>query len=139
MSWMNDQSQASFRTQLAALKALDEQKQFPKSGPNNWDEVTPEDFGDWDYEIYDHGDSWVFYPVSNAALQWAYKHFPENGPRWGAKGFIVDYPLSNVYSELILEKATEDKLVSEDEYNTAMEEHSQLIHQGESQARPEDG
>jgi len=77
-------------------------------GPNLWSEIGPDDFGtEFDYETYDHGDTTVFYPVSNAALQWCYAFLPEDCPRWHGLGFVIE----TVYIKLVLQKAHDDKLV----------------------------
>jgi hypothetical protein len=60
-------------------------------GPNDWDNIGPEDFGPVDFNIFEiSGDRSVFYPESEAGLQWAYFSLPEDLDRHGAKGFIVE-------------------------------------------------
>jgi len=98
------------------------------SGPNDWDNIAASDFGpDADYEIYDHGDTVVFYPVSNAALQWCYKNLPENLDRWGSKGFVIE--ATNI--DAVIAGAKRDNLMSEAEFDQAMNEQHQLSLQGE--------
>ncbi len=90
---------------------------FP--GPNNWDNIKPSDFGpEHDYELLDHGDTVVFFPISEAGLQWCYKVLPEDTPRWGSKGFVIEAE----YIDLLCRAARENNLMSEDEYEFAMQE-----------------
>jgi len=97
-------------------------------GPNDWDNIAASDFGpDADYEIYDHDDTVVFWPVSNAALQWCYKHLPEDLDRWGSKGFVIE--AANI--DAVIAAAMRDNLMSEAEFDQAMHEQHQLSLQGE--------
>lgn len=92
-------------------------------GPNSWDEVTSEDFGlEGDYELLDHGDEQVFYPLSNAGLQWAFKRFPEDCDRWQRLGFKFE----TRWLELITFAASRDKLMAYSEYEQAMNELQEL-------------
>ena len=105
--------------------------QFPHClpGPNNWDNIQPEDFGpEHDFELFDHGSIWIFFPISEAALQWCYKHLPEDCPRWGAKGFAIEHR----YIEDIVAGARRDNLMSERDYEDAQEEANAIQHQGEN-------
>ena len=62
-----------------------------KQGPHRWSEITKEDFGeDGDFELYDWGNEFIFYPISNAALQWCYYHLPEDCPRGLGSGFRIE-------------------------------------------------
>jgi len=98
------------------------------SGPNDWDNIAAVDFGpENDYELIDIGNTVIFFPVSNAALQWAYKHLPENLDRWGSKGFIIE--ATNI--DTVIAGAKRDNLMSEAEFDQAMNEE-QLMLQGES-------
>jgi hypothetical protein len=96
-------------------------------GPNDWDNIQPSDFGDWDYEITDLGNRQVFHPVSNAALQWSYKVFHKDIDRWQT-GFVIE----TKFMDFVLYRARQDKLMSEDEYNEAMEENHRLTEQWEN-------
>jgi hypothetical protein len=122
MSWMNDEDTSfPWRVQEALLKILDEQPR-PKPAPaNNWKEMQDERGDHFDYELYDHGDTVVIYPVCDAALHWLYKHRPENNPRWGAKGFVID--------SSIIDRVTQDMwrdgLISEEEFEANMNELQQ--------------
>ena len=85
---------------------------IPEAGPNNWDEITKEDFGnEFDFELYEFEDTTVFYPVSKAALQWAYRFLPGDCPRWRGVGFVIE----NEWIGLICRQARMDKLVSLDD------------------------
>jgi len=98
------------------------------SGPNDWDNIAASDFGpEADYEIYDHGDTVVFWPVSNAALQWANKHLPEDLDRWGSKGFVIE--ATNI--DAVIAGAQRDNLMSETEFGEAMNENNATMLQGE--------
>lgn len=97
-------------------------------GPNTWENCTKADFGpEHDFELYDHGSIWIFWPVSNAALQWCYAHLPEDAPRWGAKGYAVEHR----YIGNIVLGAKRDGLMSEIDYNLAQEEAANLAVQWE--------
>ncbi len=86
----------------------------PESGPNEWGHLTNDDYGDqYDYEILDQSDRWIYYPVCNAATQWAYRFLPEDCSRWGVVGFIIDAPLDSARSKTILDKLYADKLYSD--------------------------
>lgn len=106
-------------------------EKLPKApGPNSWAEVGPQDFGpEHDYELEDHGEFWVFQPVSEAALQWGYAKFPADVPRWGAKGIKIE----TEHLELILYRARQDGLLSLQDFTTAMHENDALQHQAEGQ------
>jgi hypothetical protein len=105
---------------------------FPrcKPGPNNWDNIEGSDFGpEHDFELNDQGTIWLFTPISNAALQWCYKHLPEDAPRWGHCSYVVEHR----YIEDIVAGAKRDGLMSEADYEWAMEEANAIQHQGENQ------
>ena len=92
-------------------------------GPNRWDEITPEDFSfSFDYIIERHMDITVLDPTSQAALQWLYRHLPEDCPRWGKLGFCVE----NNYVGQILEHMAADGLMSEADYVEAMNNEQEL-------------
>ena len=101
-----------------------------KAGPNRWDEVKddPKHYGDtFDYEIYDHAADQIIYPVCNAALQWCYKHLPEDCPRWMGAGYKVNH----TELKYITEAMARDGLISEDEYVANMSENDNLMRSGE--------
>ena len=99
-----------------------------KRGPHNFDTIQPEDFGpEHDYELESHISKWIITPVSEAALQWLYCHLPEDCPRYGASGFIIEARFVNQ----IVKHMTADKLMSPEEYEQAMEESHAAAHQGE--------
>ena len=97
-------------------------------GPNNWDTIVAADFGpEWDFELENHQSLWIFTPVSEAALQWCYAHLPDDCPRWGAKGFVIEHR----YIENIVRGARNDKLMLPEDYKQAMEESHAESLQGE--------
>ena len=97
-------------------------------GPNNWDTITAEDFGPtWDFELENHISLWIVTPVSEAALQWCYAHLPEDCPRWGARGHVIEHR----YIEPIVAHMRRDKLMLPEDYTQAMEENHALMLQGE--------
>ena len=99
-------------------------------GPHNWDTITPEDFGpEWDFELENHNELWIFTPVSEAALQWCYCKLPFDCPRWGGKGFIIEHR----FLAQIVAGARDDNLMTPEDYEQAMEEASAIAHQGEGQ------
>ena len=107
----------SLNQQLIDLQwrdSLEEHRKPVMAGPNKWHEITSDDFGDeYDYEILDQGERWVYFPVSNAALQWACRFLPEDCPRWGCHGFIIDQPVDSPRSKTILDKLYADSLISD--------------------------
>ncbi len=97
------------------------------AGPNSWDEITSADFGpNEDFTVRDEGSIFIFNAVSNAALQWCYKHLPEDCPRWGARGFAIEHR----YIGDIVEGARRDNLMSRADYVEAMEEQNELQNSG---------
>lgn len=108
------------QTEADLLRQLNEYELNPlktKPGPNLWETVKLDtrNYGrDYDFEIYDHGDTFVVYPTCEAALQWCYRFLPEDCPRWGAKGFVVEQ------TDLIVRQMREHGLISEEEYASNM-------------------
>ena len=81
---------------------------IPVAGPNSWDQITKDDFGnEFDFELYEFENTTVFYPVSRAALQWGYRFLPADCDRWRGVGFKVE----NQYIDLVVRQARIDKLV----------------------------
>jgi len=113
-----------------ALVDITRSLKFPRCrpGPNNWDDIQPEDFGpEHDFELNDQGNVWLFTPISNAAVQWLRKKLPEDAPRWGACSYVIEHR----YISDIVERARADNLMSEQDYTDAMEEQNAIMHQGE--------
>ena len=98
-------------------------------GPNNWPAARDKKGRDFDYWVTDQGTISILYPVCEAALQWCYKHLPEDCPRWGAVGFAIE---TNYIGD-ILERMREDGLLSEDEYVENMNAEERDRHAGENQ------
>ena len=100
-------------------------------GPNTWDlakdDVTQ--FGpEHDFEVENHGTIFIFTPVSKAAIQWCYAKLPEDCPRWGRLGFVVEHR----FIAGVVAGAQRDGLMSREDYENACEEaHNQAL-QGES-------
>ena len=101
-----------------------------------WHEIAPSDFGPtWDFETekYRIGDSTclksivIFEPVSVAALAWCYAHLPEDCPRYGKRGFLIEA----VHIKGVIGGARRDKLMSHNDYFEALEESHQQMLQGE--------
>lgn len=93
-----------------------------RPGPNEWDDITKDDFSfSFDYIIERHVDITVLDPTSRAALQWMYRHLPEDCPRWGKLGFCIE----NEHVGQILEHMAADGLMSESQYVEAMNEEQQ--------------
>ena len=98
-------------------------------GINNWDTITPADFGfSFDFIIERHGSVTVLDPTSKAALEWFYKHLPADCPRWGKLGFVVE---SNYVND-VLEGMARDGLLSEEDYVFAMNAEERDRHAGEN-------
>ena len=105
-------------------------KEIATIGPNQWDSVTNDDFGfSFDYIIERHGSVTILDPTSRAALQWFYRHLPEDCPRWGKLGFAVE---SNYVND-VLEGLARDGLLSEEDYVYAMNAEERDRHAGENQ------
>ena len=108
---------------LAASEAL-QPKKFEPAGPNQWDFVTPSDFGpEEDYMVTDHTDSFgndcvVVWPCSDAAVQWCYAKLPEHTPRYDSKGFIIE----KMYWPTVEHAMKRDRLMSRKEFEDAMDE-----------------
>jgi len=98
-----------------------------EAGPNTWDLAKDDStqFGpEEDFTVDNHGSVFIFNPVSKAALQWCYAKLPEDCPRWGAKGFVIEHN----YIEMIVAAAQRDNLMSRQDYEDAMEEnHNQAL------------
>ena len=99
-------------------------------GPNEWEKITKSDFSfSFDYIVQPLDPKRVIIdPTSNAALQWLYKHLPQDCPRYGTLGFIVE----KKYAPAILERMNKDGLFSEAEYVCWMENEERDRHQGEN-------
>ncbi len=99
-------------------------------GPHRWHEMTGADFASrWDYELENHITLWIVTPISEAAMQWLYCHLPDDCPRYGANGFIIEAEFVNQ----VIKRMTADKLMSPQEYEQAMEEANQIAHQWDNQ------
>jgi hypothetical protein len=91
--------------------------------------VTEQDFGpEHDVEVEDHGTIFIFTPISEAALQWCYRHLPKDAPRWGLNGYVVEHR----FIDDIVEGARRDKLLTKEDYDNMMAEEQALGHQGEN-------
>lgn len=105
-------------------------RQLPAAprGPHRWPQITPANFSAaWDYELENHITRWILTPVSEAALQWCYYHLPQDLPRYGAHGFVIDRD----DIEGIVAAMDRDRLMSPKEYDRAMRENYMLSLQGE--------
>ena len=99
-------------------------------GPHRWNEITLSDFGpEHDFELEDHLTTVIFDPISDAALQWCYAHLPEDCPRFGTRGFIIE----SEHIKGVVGGACRDGLMSVLDYVTAMEENHNAMQQGEEQ------
>jgi hypothetical protein len=101
-----------------------------RRGPSLWLAVKndPAQYGpEHDFEILEHEGQSVFWPVSNACLQWCYFVLPENIGRFSNKGFIID----SRHIGHVVKAAQRDNLMSRDDYEAA-QENEQTMLQGES-------
>lgn len=127
---------------IARYDLTDEFKTVPltdlrnvRVGPNKWNEVKddPSAFGpeeDFELTFSRDIDKWIYWPRSRAGREWAYAKLPEDNPRYGDCGFILDNP--QVARQIKL-AANRDNLMSRSDYDEAMLEMHALQHQGENQ------
>lgn len=120
---MNDLKQTLHDIAATGLNDPEREVLEKTSGPNDWANIKPSDFGtSFDFELYDHGDTTVFYPVSKAALQWGYRFLPEHCDRWRTVGFVID----SQYIDMVVNQAKAAKLVYlDDAMNEADEKQRQ--------------
>lgn len=98
---------------------LDAFHRAPLPGPNNWDLVKsdPSNFGpEYDFIVEGHGNRTVIDPVSEAALQWCYRFLPEDAPRWGKRGYVIESDRVH----LVIEGMRRENLMSVEDYENAM-------------------
>ena len=96
--------------------------------PNTWDLAKDDitQFGpEHDFTVEDHGSIFIFTPISKAAIQWCYAKLPEDCPRWGTLGFVVEHN----YIADVVAGAQRDNLMSRQDYEDAMEEEHNLARQ----------
>ena len=98
-------------------------KAIARAAPNDWDAFKNGERTDrgtslpYDYEILPHDEGKVvFYPVSNPARERFYASFPDDCPRWGVEGWVVE----QMYVTGITNSLKRDGLVSEDDYELNM-------------------
>ena len=98
-------------------------------GPHRWHEMTGADFGpEHDFETENHKTLVIFEPISEAALQWCYAHLPEDCPRFGTRGFLIEAE----HIKGVVGGARRDGLMTPEDYERAMQEdHNQSVRQGE--------
>jgi hypothetical protein len=119
-------SETEFLEQLNAPK----NPLMVKPGPNDWDAIKNDvsKFGpEHDFELYDQGETTVFYPVSEAALQWSNRFLPTDLDRWGERGLKIE----TQWIDMIVRQAKHDRLMSEDEFDEAMAEMQEITRQWE--------
>ena len=98
------------------------------AAPNSWEQYMNKldtDRGtelEYDYEVYDHGDTTVIYPVAKAAQEWCAAHLPANSERWGRHGYVI----RTDSADLVLSGMKRDGLVSENEYVNLCELEQQM-------------
>lgn len=104
-------------------------REIAQVGPHCWNDITPDDFSlSFDYIVQPLGESrTIIDPTSEAALQWLYKHLPEDCPRYGKLAFVVE----TQYLAAILERMYEDGLLNEAQYVENMENNERDQHAGE--------
>ena len=44
-----------------------------------------------DFHVQNEGSIMILWPDSPVALQWCYNHLPEDCPRWGGNGFVIEH------------------------------------------------
>ncbi len=97
-------------------------------GPHRWHEITASDFGpEHDFHTQDHQSLVVFWPDSMAALQWCYAHLPQDMPKFGDRGFLIE----REHIKGVIGSARRDGLMSPEDYAEAMNESDQLMTQGD--------
>jgi len=122
---MTDLTQ-TISTLLTPLKDLHARLSQP--APNEWEQYMDKldkDRGtelEYDYEIYDHGDTTVIYPVATAAQEWCAAHLPANSERWSTHGYVI----RTEAADAVCSGMQRDKLISEDEYVNLCELEQQM-------------
>jgi hypothetical protein len=118
---------------IAATGCNDPERYKPAklpAGPSLWEMVKdqPDKFGPAeDFRIIPRERDFVFYAVSDAALQWAYSKLPEDIDRYQDRGFIIE----KQWQAFIVHRARNDKLMSLEDYENACEEMNQQARQWE--------
>lgn len=75
--------------ELEYRQMQDPPKREPRAGASTWPRHMG--FGEhYDYEVLDHGEHIVIFPVCDAALQYLYYILPESTPRWGVNEFAMN-------------------------------------------------
>jgi hypothetical protein len=99
--------------------------------PNEWEKYrdgelifrgTPLPF---DYEVHDQVSIQIIYPVSNPAKEWCAAHLPGDCPRWMTYGYAIE----TNYAADVMAGMKRDGLVSEDEYEEAMNLEEEKLQQ----------
>ncbi len=97
------------------------------AGPSTW----PRHKGvgeHYDYEILEHDQYTVLFPVCDAALQWFYRYLPEDTPRWGVNEYAMNgFKVESERVDEILRGLYRDHLYSDrdraDEENDRSRQH----------------
>ena len=117
------------RTIINLLEPLkDLHARLSAAAPNDWElymDKLDKDRGtelEYDYEIYDHGDTTVIYPVATAAQEWCAAHLPANSERWSTHGYVI----RTEAADAVCSGMQRDKLISEDEYVNLCELEQQM-------------
>jgi len=98
------------------------------AAPNEWEHYMnklDQDRGtelEFDYEVYDHGDTTVIYPVAKAAQEWCAKALPANSERWGVHGYVI----RTAAADAVCRGMKRDGLISENEYVDLMDLEQQM-------------
>jgi hypothetical protein len=94
--------------------------------PRHWDEVGPGDYGpEADFSVDHHGTVAVLFPISRAAILWCSRHLPDDAPRWGTRGYVIEPR----YLDPIVQHMDLDGLLSQDEYDMAVAEQQDIARQ----------
>ena len=90
--------------------------------------ITPDMFGPQeDFYTEDYLAGYVLHPVSKAAITWCENELPQNGARYGIRGYIFNA----VETDRITKAMQRDRLMSRDDYVEAMEGNDRDMRAGE--------
>jgi hypothetical protein len=77
----------------------------------------------WDFDVQNEGSIFILWPTNEKGLNWCYEHLPEDAPRWGLNGYVIEHR----YIADIVAGAERDGLVSKAQEECFQEEARRSI------------